>query len=252
MTRSAHTAGCSSRSGPTARSCSRVRRSPATAPPCRSRSTLAGQSQLRLVVTDGGDGDRVRPRRLGRGAIPLRSGQQSSDTDDHVTRRRDACSGSAMSSAYSGSATDTWRTARFHPGSLEWTVTLYHCPGIDCHTHPFVHTVGASGSFTVPDHGDNSYFEITLWATDNGGATATTTTSRQSSDVASDLDVRPRRDFSSCTEAPAARRRLPSRASSGRRRPCRRCHHRATRSFRPGPTEAPSSTTSRSVRATRR
>jgi hypothetical protein len=74
---------------------------------------------------------------------------------------------------YSGSATDT-ENGTLPPSSLEWTITLYHCPGGDCHVHPFQHSVGASGSFTAPDHGDNSYFEITLWATDNGGATATT------------------------------------------------------------------------------
>ena len=56
------------------------------------------------------------------------------------------------------------------PGSgLTWTVTLQHCPAGTCHAHPFLTTTGATGSFVVPDHGDESHFEITLTATDSTG-----------------------------------------------------------------------------------
>jgi PA14 domain-containing protein len=50
---------------------------------------------------------------------------------------------------------------------------IHHCPGGSCHTHPFLSAAGASGSFTVPDHGDQSFFELILTATDAGGLTST-------------------------------------------------------------------------------
>jgi len=40
-------------------------------------------------------------------------------------------------------------------------------------THPFTTASGAGGNFTAPDHGDESYFEIVLTATDSGGKTDT-------------------------------------------------------------------------------
>jgi glucose/arabinose dehydrogenase len=135
--------------------------------------TLAGQNQLRLVVTDGGDGtssdhaDWAAARFLCGAVNNPPTPSIATPAAGTLFRVGDVVS-------FSGSATDVENGA-LPASSLEWFVTLYHCPGVDCHTHPFMRAVGASGSFTVPDHGDNSYFEITLWATDGGGATATTT-----------------------------------------------------------------------------
>jgi hypothetical protein len=134
---------------------------------------LAGQNQLRLVVTDGGDGNAFDHADWGSARFLCGTVNNpptptiTSPTAGTLFRVGDVIS-------FSGSATDT-ESGTLPPGSLEWIVTLQHCPGADCHTHPFTHTVGAGGSFTVPDHGDNSFFEITLWATDSGGATGTVT-----------------------------------------------------------------------------
>ena len=73
--------------------------------------------------------------------------------------------------SYSGSATDG--SGGSVPASgLAWSINIHHCPGGSCHVHPSVFTgTGASGSFTVPDHGDDSYFEIALTATNSFGQT---------------------------------------------------------------------------------
>jgi glucose/arabinose dehydrogenase len=56
------------------------------------------------------------------------------------------------------------------PGErLEWSVVLQHCTQGDCHAHPYHSATGPSGSFTVPNHADEMYFDITLSATDSAG-----------------------------------------------------------------------------------
>lgn len=70
--------------------------------------------------------------------------------------------------AYSGSATDA-QDGAVPATALAWSVDVWHCPGGVCHTHFLQHTAGATGSFVVPDHGDDSYFVLTLTATDTGG-----------------------------------------------------------------------------------
>ena len=58
---------------------------------------------------------------------------------------------------------------------LNWNVLLKHCPGGACHVHPSLSYTGAGSSFVVPDHGDDSYFEIVLSATDSQGLSGSTT-----------------------------------------------------------------------------
>jgi hypothetical protein len=72
-----------------------------------------------------------------------------------------------------GSATDDDQT----PASLRWDVIQQHCPGFgtDCHQHPLLTLNGPTAQFTAPDHGDGSYFEIRLTATDSHGLSTTTT-----------------------------------------------------------------------------
>jgi glucose/arabinose dehydrogenase len=92
--------------------------------------------------------------------------------------------------SYSGSGTDPDEGAL--PGSaLSWQVLLHHCPGGDCHTHPFEASTGESGSFTVPDHGDESYFELLLTATDGGGLTRTVSRKIMPREVALRFTTRP-------------------------------------------------------------
>lgn len=63
--------------------------------------------------------------------------------------------------------------------NLRWDVIQQHCPGFstDCHAHSLLTLTGATAQFTAPDHGDGSYFEIRLTATDSRGLS--TMTSRQ-------------------------------------------------------------------------
>ncbi len=73
---------------------------------------------------------------------------------------------------FSGSATDP-EDGNLTGASLTWQINLQHCVdvGVSCHTHAFTSATGSGGSFTVPDHGDYSYFQIVLTAKDSGGLT---------------------------------------------------------------------------------
>jgi hypothetical protein len=49
--------------------------------------------------------------------------------------------------------------------ALEWSVTLHH----GTHEHPFLEFTGAESSFVVPDHGDDTWFEVEVVAEDEIG-----------------------------------------------------------------------------------
>jgi glucose/arabinose dehydrogenase len=75
---------------------------------------------------------------------------------------------------FSGGATDA-QDGTIPASSLSWNIVLFHCTDAtftSCHTHPFFSTTGAGGSFVVSDHGDFTYFVLTLTATDSGGLSA--------------------------------------------------------------------------------
>jgi len=77
---------------------------------------------------------------------------------------------------FAGSATD--QVDGTIPGpQLTWQVIQHHCPGGVCHTHNYLTTAGTGGSFTIPDHGDEVYYEIILTAVDSAGLTGTTSVS---------------------------------------------------------------------------
>ena len=63
---------------------------------------------------------------------------------------------------YSGSALDP-EDGALPNSALAWTIILHH----GNHTHPFISHTGAGGSFVIPDHGDDNWFEIVLTATDS-------------------------------------------------------------------------------------
>ncbi|MSR76112.1 MAG: PKD domain-containing protein [Candidatus Ryanbacteria bacterium] len=69
---------------------------------------------------------------------------------------------------FSGSASDI-EDGVLSGASLEWTVIVHHCPFGTCHNHPLLDATGATGSFVIPDHGSDTYFEIILKATDSQG-----------------------------------------------------------------------------------
>ena len=76
---------------------------------------------------------------------------------------------------FSGSGTDT-QDGTEPPANLAWAVVMWHCLNADftnCHTHPTTSMTGTGGSFPVTDHGDFTYFVISLTVTDSGGLTNT-------------------------------------------------------------------------------
>ncbi|RKG94199.1 PKD domain-containing protein, partial [Corallococcus sp. CA053C] len=76
--------------------------------------------------------------------------------------------------AYSGSASDA-EDGPIPDDRLAWSITLRHCTAGTCHSHPYSTSTGATGAFTVPDHGDEVHFELTLTATDSMGLTGSRT-----------------------------------------------------------------------------
>lgn len=59
--------------------------------------------------------------------------------------------------------------------TLRWRVLIHHCNHIDCHTHQVIDQTGTTGGqITVPDHGDQYYFEVRLTATHAGQSNTTT------------------------------------------------------------------------------
>ena len=93
--------------------------------------------------------------------------------------------------SYAGSAVDGGGAA-IPASGLSWQITINHCPGGSCHTHPFVNNTGPNGTFTIPDHGDESYFTLSLTATDGNGQTATKS-----------VDIRPKTIQLTLATAPA-------------------------------------------------
>lgn len=73
--------------------------------------------------------------------------------------------------AFNGSATDA-EDGGLAPGALRWSVSIRHCPGGICHTHPLVATDGSGGTLVAPEHGADSFLVVTLTATDSGGRSA--------------------------------------------------------------------------------
>lgn len=64
------------------------------------------------------------------------------------------------------------------PGSQQaWTILLHHCPDTTCHAHTLASVSGGTGSFPVPDHGDDSYIELRYTAWSGPGVTGRETIS---------------------------------------------------------------------------
>jgi glucose/arabinose dehydrogenase len=76
--------------------------------------------------------------------------------------------------SFSGHATDE-QDGNVPASRLSWSIILGHCTSIGCHTHPLAtRNAVASGTIAAPDHEAPSYIQMTLTATDAGGATAST------------------------------------------------------------------------------
>ena len=72
---------------------------------------------------------------------------------------------------FAGSATDP-EDGTVPPQRLLWSVSVRHCPGDVCHTHPLLTAGGSGGTLAAPEHGADSFLIITLTATDGDGRTA--------------------------------------------------------------------------------
>jgi glucose/arabinose dehydrogenase len=92
--------------------------------------------------------------------------------------------------SFSGSATDP-EDGTIPDTRLAWTVVLHHCPGGECHPHPYLSRTGQVGGFTVPDHGDEFFFELRLTATDANGLSDTKSVTIHPQTVRFTLDTSP-------------------------------------------------------------
>ncbi|MGZ3458497.1 MAG: PQQ-dependent sugar dehydrogenase [Archangium sp.] len=92
--------------------------------------------------------------------------------------------------SFSGSGTDP-EDGTLPDANLAWTILLQHCPGGACHAHPFLSRTGSSGSFVVPDHGDDFFFEFRLTVTDGNGLSDTKSVTIHPRTVQFTLDTSP-------------------------------------------------------------
>ncbi len=76
--------------------------------------------------------------------------------------------------SYSGEAKDA-EDGVIPDSRLSWSITLHHCSGGECHSHPYSTSTGPNGTLTIADHGDEIFFELTLTATDSQGLTGSST-----------------------------------------------------------------------------
>jgi len=131
------------------------------------RVNLAGRTELRLVVTDAGDGPSSdhadwAEARCDTNAPPVVT--IAAPQDGGTYRVGDTI-------AYSGSAVDPDGGPA---PTLAWQLITRHCPNGVCHAPPAT-LPGASGTFVVSDHDDDTHLELLLTATDDSGAIATKT-----------------------------------------------------------------------------
>ena len=134
---------------------------------------VTGVSQLRLVVTDGGNDAHYDHADWANAQVacgvantpPAPTIVSPAETDRFAV-------GDTV--ALSGSATDA-EDGNIPSANLSWDVVIEHCPNGVCHFHPLLQFTGASATFEAPDHGDDSYLRITLTAVDSVGATASVT-----------------------------------------------------------------------------
>lgn len=89
---------------------------------------------------------------------------------------------------FSGSATDA-EDGALTGSSLSWELTLFH--NDHQHIDELPPTFGATGSFVVTNHGDATYFQLCLIATDSNGASATDCVDLFPNKVAYTLDTVP-------------------------------------------------------------
>ncbi len=143
---------------------------PAPTPGVAIEVALTGVSQVRLVVTDAGNG--TNNDHASWGSARFVCGTQGAPVPTIETPTVDSRFDTGQRVSFTGSAADPEDGAI--PGSrLTWQVTIHHCPLGNCHTHFLTSAAGASGSFVLPDHGDDTHLTLDLTATDAAGLSTT-------------------------------------------------------------------------------
>ena len=131
--------------------------------------SLVGLSAVRLVVTDGGDTEAFDHADWADAKFVCST--TGSPVATIATPSADARFHVGDTVNFSGSATDP-QDGTLAPSALSWTITIHHCPQGNCHEHYLGTATGSSGSFVLPDHGDDTYLTVDLTATDSGGLTS--------------------------------------------------------------------------------
>ena len=138
--------------------------------------SIAGATQLRLVVTNAGDNNTADHADWALARIECGGGGGGNQAPTPVidTPASSLTWKVGDPIAFTGHATDP-EQGTLPASALSWELVIQHCPST-CHSHSIQTWPGvASGSFAAPDHDYPSYLELKLTATDSGGAIATTT-----------------------------------------------------------------------------
>ena len=151
-------------------------------PPKAITVVMTGRTELRLVVTDGGDG-------TASDHADWAAAQCGTNTPPIVTIDAPTAGTYRIGDlvAYAGSASDPDGGP---PPTLTWQRITRHCPGGACHAHPD-QLPGARGTFVVADHDDETYIELLLTATDNGGLKTTSSVRLDPQQALLNLDTSP-------------------------------------------------------------
>jgi glucose/arabinose dehydrogenase len=137
---------------------------------------ISGRSELRLLVTNGGDNSNADHADWADAQMSCTDGG-GGGTNTPPTATIDSPSSTTTwkvgdNISFSGSATDQ-QDGALAASKLTWSLIMHHCPS-NCHEHIVQNFAGvASGSFVAPDHEYPSYLELRLTATDSGALTDT-------------------------------------------------------------------------------
>ncbi len=127
---------------------------------------ITGVTDLRLVVTDGGDGTAYDHADWADAMITC--GPVGTPTAEILTPAPGTAFTIDSTVSFSGRGTDP-QDGTLPASALSWNVTIHHCPAGNCHSHFLTSVTGASGSFVVPDHGDDTFLTLDLAVVDSEG-----------------------------------------------------------------------------------
>jgi glucose/arabinose dehydrogenase len=140
---------------------------------------ISSRSQLRLLVTNGGDNHAYDHADWADAQVACTDGGGGGGTNTAPTATIDSPSSTTTwkvgdNISFSGSATDP-QDGSLAASSLTWSLIMHHCSTQNsCHQHVVEDFAGvASGSFVAPDHEYPSHIELRLTARDSGGLSDT-------------------------------------------------------------------------------